>query len=764
MSNSDKLLKYIKSVNIAEDLDDELLGKIGMAVVRDFDIDWNSCAEWREQNRRALDLAKQTKEAKNFPWPGAANVKYPLVTVGAIQFAARAYPEIVQGTNIVKTRIVGQDTTGEKAARAIRVSEFMSWQFSEEIGSWDEDTDRLLHILPVIGCLFRKTCWNSIERRNDSVLLLPDECVVHYKTKNLKTCRRISHLLKYYENDVYERISAKTWLDIDLGDPPRTDDDSDTTHDFIEQHRYWDLDDDGYAEPYIVTVHKGTSKVVRIVARFDAEGVEMDAKSNNIIRIAPHQYFVKFSFIPNPDGSFLDIGWGTLLEPINESINTALNELLDAGAMHNAGGGFIGRGINMKGGKLTFSLGEWKTTENTGQALRDNLFPLPTREPSQVLFALLGFLVEAGKDIANIRDALMGEKPGENVSNDLFVSMINQGLKVYNGIFKRIYRSLTQEFKLHYWLNSQYLDPEKYYMVSDNKKIALQKDFQYKDCDVYPVSDPNLSLDIQRIGMAQILINGMQFPGMLPMGIVKRWLEANRIQNIEEVFDPNQKPQPNPQVEQIYLQMGLARDKHNLEKQEIFANILKTLAQTKETYAKAVKAIADAEAVEPGMQLDQYKAQVQEMGVMVKAQEAEFKRMMDNEQPAQGQQQIPGRAEGGPVSDDEPYVVGEKGPEIFIPKKDGVIIPNNYGLRPDGTPKGEGWLGPLKRPGGGVSSELSVDFDFDGKKVYLPLLVPTLNQQEIDYLLNGGNPTPDIKKKAIDHYLKMKSEGKGPFK
>lgn len=655
MSKFDNIKKLINSVNIAKTLDIEELNKIGSMVVRDFEIDWDSCSEWRRQNDEAMKLAKQVKEEKNFPWPGAASVKYPLITVGAIQFASRAYPELVKDDQVVKARIVGQDPDGEKRKRSDRVAAFMSYQFMEEIGDWEEDTDRLLHILPVIGCLFRKGYYNGIERRNDSVLLLPDEFVVHYKTKNLKTCRRMSHILKFYQNDIYERQSSGIWLDgdgYDFGEPPdKTETEDDSPHTFIEQHRYLDLDEDGYNEPYIVTVHKDTKKVVRITARYDEEGVEINGK-NEIVRIKADNAFVKYGFIPNPDGGFLDIGFGTLMYPINEAVNTTLNELLDAGAAHNAGGGFIGRGINIKGGKISFQLNEWKTIEATGQSLRDNIVPLPTREPSQVLFLLLGTLIDAGKDISSVKNVLMGEKPGENVSNELYMSLVDQGLKVFTGIYKRIYRSLKQEFQLHYRLNSIYLDEKRAFNVLDDENFIGRADFNYKDCNILPVADPNLALDVQRMARANVLRENMGMPGMIPMAITKRWLDAMRIPNQEEIYNPQQQLPKDPKVEEIYLKMGLMRDKHNLEKQEIFAKILVSIAQAKELYTRCVLNIAKAEAEEAGPQIEQYKTFVDELGVRIKQQEADIQReqgVISGQANQGGTPQVeagPGNAEG----------------------------------------------------------------------------------------------------------------------
>lgn len=611
----DNLKKYADAINITEFIDDDELAKIGQEVVRDFKIDMQSCQTWMDQNKEAIKLAKQVKEEKSFPWPNAANVKYPLITTASIQFAARAYPEIVQGNDVVKAKVVGKDPTGQKQLRADRVARHMSYQLTDEMEDWEENTDKLLHVLPIIGCLFKKTYYDSEEARTCSYFYMPDDVVINYRARSIATARRISHRIFKYENDIYENVTRKIWSDEELGLPPQRDGDSDTPHEFIEQHRFVDLDGDGYKEPYIVTVHLSTGKVVRIVARFRMENVEY--KGSKLAKIKPDQYFTQFDFLPNPDGGLLGIGFGALLLPINESVNTVLNELLDAGALSNAGGGFIGRGVRIKGGKMTFQLGEWKVVEVLGTDLRNQIVPKPSQDPSNTLFLLLGTLIDAGKDISNVKDVLVGEKPGENVSAELFLGLVEQGLKVFTGIYKRIYRSLTKEFKKLFWLNSIYLDEQAYFNILDEEeaRTAYRSDYNLADCDVRPVANPDMSLDIQRLAKQHYL---MQIRGTNPRlndeEILNRYFNAGKIEDTEKLWMQGSPP-PNPEIEKLYLEMGIMRDKHRLETLEIMAGIRKTLAD-------AVLSIAKAEAQEVGPQIEEYKASVQQLGMMLKHHEA----------------------------------------------------------------------------------------------------------------------------------------------
>lgn len=611
----DKLHSFLSKPNIAVDLSQETLDAIGQRCLRDFDLDKASRSEWEDLIEKGMKLALQTLEEKSSPWPKCANVKYPLITVAAMQFAARAYPELIQGNNVVKTKVVGKDPQGLKSARAARVRDHMNYQVLEEMDGWEEDTDKLLHGLPITGTWFKKTYFDSLRGINVSEGLSPLVVVVNNKARSLDTTRRISHILPpKYANDIYENIASDIWIDAEL-EGMQTEDDKDPSYEFIEQHRFWDLDDDGYEEPYIVTFHKDTGKVVRMVCRFGAEGIQAD--ENKIIRIQPDQYFTKYSFIPSVDGSFYDIGFGTLLYPINESVNTTINQLLDAGTLANRQGGFISRGIKIKGGVASFSPGEWKMVDSLASDLRAGVFPLPLKEPSQVLFALLGMLIQAGKEISTVKDVMTGEKPGENVSAPTVLALIEQGLKVFTGIYKRIYRSLASEFEKLFVLNSQYLEDQVYYRILDDEdaKQAGRSDYNFEDCDVIPVADPNLSLDIQRLAKSEALLQISGRPGVNEDEITKRYIEAIKVPNSETLMLPQEQRQTPPDPKMIEIQnrieidqvrLHMEMDKFELERKKLFAEI-------EQLRTNALLSIAKAESLEPGQQLEEYKARLDEM-------------------------------------------------------------------------------------------------------------------------------------------------------
>jgi len=572
-----QLFGWIKSKNIAEDLDDTELSKIGERVFDEYEIDVNSRSEWKEKSQQAMDLAMQIAKEKQFPWPKAANVIFPLMTNASVQFAARAYPAIVQNRNVVKGVVIGDDSgklavnpqngqplmnpspqgpptpvwavqPGAKQQRADQIGEHMSWQLLDEMPEWEPETDTMLHILPIVGCDFRKTYFDPGKGRNCSLRVSAMNLVINYKAKSMETAPRISEELQYYPNEIEEMFRADMWKR-----PPQPfgqaanaqDGDKDAPHDFIEQHRSWDLDDDGYAEPYIVTLHKESRQVVRIVARYEADGIHFSSRTHKLTKIEPIHYYTKYDFLPSVDGGIYGIGFGQLLRPINEAVNTTLNQLIDAGTLQNTGGGFIGKGLSMNAGAIRFQLGEYKVVNVTGQNVRDSIVPMDWKGPSPVLFELLGMLVDSGKEIASIKDVLTGEGTSPNTPATTTLAIIEQGLKVFTAIYKRIYRSLKAELNKLYRLNRVYGNEISQYKVGNEWKQITKQDY-VQGSGVEPIADPTMVSDMQKLGRAQFLMLFANDPLCNPKEIRHRIMEAASIDNIDKVL--LDQPAPNPMI------------------------------------------------------------------------------------------------------------------------------------------------------------------------------------------------------------------------
>lgn len=554
-----KLRALVESTNIAEHLKEDQLREIGEEAKRGVETDLGSRTEWDRQAEKWTKLAIQTQEMKTFPWPGAANVKFPSLSTAAMQFAARAYPAMVPANGlVVSATVVGKDPDGSKAAQAERVSTYMSYQVMNEVANWEESMDKLLIMLPVVGVVFKKTYWCAVTEKICSEVILPKNLVVNYWTQDLCTTERISQMMELSPRIVKERMMSEEYLDVDLAEPPTPQNDRliggntknqapandwTTPYTFVEQHTYLDLDDDGYKEPYIVTFHYETGKVVRITARFDEAGIHHNEKGK-LQKITPIEYFTKFGFIPNPDGSFYDMGFGSLLGPINEAINTILNQLIDAGTLSNLQSGFMGKGLRLKMGEARFLPGEWKPVNATGADLKGQILPLPVKEPSKTLFELMTSLINSGKELASIAEIFTGKMPGQNTPATTTMATVEQGMKVFTAIYKRLYRSLMQEFEKMYDLNGTYINPNTYAEVI-GESIG-PNDFKRTNAiyKVIPAADPDANSQQMKQQKAAALMN------LLPTGVL------DVVEVVKRQLDALSEPNPNALFNQAVQQTG----------------------------------------------------------------------------------------------------------------------------------------------------------------------------------------------------------------
>ncbi len=575
------LQSIIESTNIATKVDDEKLELIGEECWKGYENDSQSSQHWRSMVDEGLAMATQAMEEKNYPWPNASNVKYPLVSVAAMQFSARAYPTLVPSDGrVVKPVTIGADPDGQKIKRAKRVADYMNYQLIHEMDNWEEDMDRLLIMDAVMGTVFKKTFYDPYTEKMCSKLIDPRHIVINYDAESVEKAERISEHVFLYEREVEERKRMGVYLKVDLGTPTAGDFDDrdsgmeDTTIPYflIEQHTWLDLDDDGVKEPYIVTFHKSTKKVLRITARFSADGAVY--RKDKLVRIKPLDYYTKYGFIPNPESRIYDLGFGHLLGPINESVNTIINQLVDAGTLSNLQGGFIGKGLRMKMGDQPLRPGEWKAVNATGDDLKKQIVPLPTKDPSSTLFQLLGTLITSGKELASVAEIFVGKMPGQNTPATTTMATIEQGMKVFTAIYKRIYRSLTKEFKKLYRLNGTFLDPQTIIAVLD--EAVGPEDFSQEGYDICPGADPTAVSSTERLLKAQGLLEllGMGLP-IDPIKTTMRVLEAQEQPNWQELIpgmaetgQPQVPPKQDPKMMEMQLKMQAEQQKAELNKQE----------------------------------------------------------------------------------------------------------------------------------------------------------------------------------------------------
>jgi len=564
--------KAISSPNLCELIDPDDLKRIGEECFEGYTRDEQSRETWMKRNEAGMDLALQIQKDKSFPWPGCANVAFPLVTIAAMQFHARAYPAIVNGTEIVKCAVFGEDPDGQLNARANRISTHMSWQLLYQDKTWEDQEDKAILNLSIVGTNFKKSYYSSILRHNVSELVLAKDLVLNYWSKSVEDTPRKTHKLPMFRNEVHEKIMRGIFCDVTEEpwynaapaprrnvqqvnqdnrqgvNPPQSDDTTSLL--FLEQHCSLDLDGDGYAEPYIITFESTSKCVCRIVTRFDQESdierVLAGPNKGKIIRITAMEYFTKKTFIPSPDGGIYDIGFGVFLGPLNEAVNSLVNMLLDAGTMQTTGGGFLGRGAKIRGGTTTVAPFEWKRVDSTGDDLRKSIFPLPVNAPSDVLFQLLSLLINYTSRISGTTDVMVGENPGQNTPASSMQTMVEMGQKIYTAIFKRLWRSSKEEFTKLYRLNGMFLP-----MDANQPGGATRADYQGSADNLSPVADPNVTSDSMRLQMAGALKQAaMSTPGYNRDEVETRYLKALRVDGIKTVFPgtAGQPPQKDPKL------------------------------------------------------------------------------------------------------------------------------------------------------------------------------------------------------------------------
>lgn len=603
----------IASPNLCDQFTERDLDAIGRWVLENYNRDCQSRVAWVQRNQTSMNLAMQVQREKTFPWPNCSNITFPLVTIAALQFSARAYPAIVNGRSVVGTRVIGEDPEGLINALAQKIGRHMSWQLLEQDESWEEGQDRALISTAITGVAWKKTYQDGSLGHPVSEFVFCQDLVLDYWAKSVETCMVKTHTIPMYRNDMRERMLRGVFCDYTNAqwfqspaqiNTDRSDKDTragtsepqandNTPFALLEQHCWIDLDCDGYAEPYIITVEHGTGKVLRIVTRFDRiEDVETTS-DGRIVKIRATEYFTKVPFIPAPDGSIMDIGFGTLLGPLNESVNSAINQLFDSATLNITAGGFLGRGAKIRGGNYSFQPFGWQRVDSSGDDLRKSLVPLPVREPSGVMFQLLGLLIEYSNRIAGSTDMLAGENPGQNTPAETSRAMVEQGQKIYSAIFKRIWRSMKSEFKKLKRINAIHLPPKSPF--GDGEYI-LREDYTATAVQVVPVADPTIASEGARFAQARLLREAAAgAAGYNRDAVERRYLKALGIDEVDEIFPGTADAGPPPVDPRVQIQ----EMKNQAKAQELELTKMIAIGELQETIrvneAKIVLLTAQAE-------------------------------------------------------------------------------------------------------------------------------------------------------------------------
>lgn len=637
-STKSLLEEYAEAVNLTDRLTKQELQDIAGKVLSGIMEDQSSQAKWMMDTDDALELSKLTKKAKNTPLPQSANIKYPMITTACYQFAARTYPELIQDGKIVKSEVIGRSNPMLDMI-AEGVSTHMSYQLLGTDGDWEAGVDKLLVVLPNIGFICKKTYYEPLLKKNCS-----DVC--YYKDIILRndpsiTCladlRRITHVLHCHPNDLVSGCREGTYDEDAVNELLAfyNKNELNPVCDLYEQHRFLDLDGDGYEEPYIVTMHKGMNKILRIYARYTKEDIEYNDKKQ-VKYIKPVQYFTDYHFLPAPDGSFMSVGFGSLMLHMNETVNTILNQLIDAGTLANLQTGFIDSRIKIMGGQMSVDPGQWTRVKGViGQQLRDGVLPINYKEPSTVLYQLLGLILQSAKELTSSTDALAGTQNATNVPATSMLAMIEQGLKLHSAIQRRLYRALKEEYQKIFRLNSLYADQDEILKVLGEEFAQLPNIYNTGTVKVIPVADPNLSSDAQRLSQAQVIMQMAAAPTSLinQYEAQRTMLTAAKVSNIDALLPPEAKNAPKaPDPKMMDVQAKAANKQAEtqikaqaqaLKEKEFMAKLSQMEAQITQLQANSVLAVSKAQAAKKNADINEANAQTEIVRTRVKmAQEA----------------------------------------------------------------------------------------------------------------------------------------------
>jgi chaperonin GroES len=545
--------------NLALNIPKEELQKIGRKVVGEYKADLRSRSEWEKRAESWLNLFSGHRNPISFPWKDASNINIPLLSIAALQFNARALDSLLPGKEIAKC----YPTDGKAIERAARTSRHFNWQLTEDIDDFEDGMDELLLMLPVYGCGFKKTYYDEVAKKPASQILSFYEFVVPYKTKRLSKCPRMTHAYEEYINDIKIKAQSGVYIEDaaklpagsgnDTNQPSpiiqrKVDDNTGIEQNLsveqprliLEQHRWLDLNGDNIEEPYIVIVDSETSKVLSIQSRSYTD-------QNGKTRII--EYFTDYHFIKNPD-SIYAYGFGHFMEHLNESANTIINQLVNAGTLSTTISGIINKRSGIKKGHLSFRMGEFAEADVTTDDIRKAIHEWNFKEPSGVLFNLLGLVVNYAKEISSVSDSMLGKLPPSDTTATSMLTVLEQGLKIYSTIHKRVHRSFKKELRKIFFINSQTLDEEIYFQVQDETSSDMVgytsgRDDYANMIDVIPVSDPTITSKAEKLVKAQTVfqavMNDQEATPENRYEAKKKYLEANEIMNVDQYIT---KPQP----------------------------------------------------------------------------------------------------------------------------------------------------------------------------------------------------------------------------
>jgi hypothetical protein len=494
-------------INIAEEIDESTLQKMASDLIGDFESDVGARKDWMQTYVDGLELLGMKIEDRAEPWEGACGVYHPLLSEALVKFQAETMMETFPAAGPVKTEIIGKETSEKKDA-AVRVAADMNFQLTEVMKEYRPEHERMLWGLGLSGNAFKKVYYDPGLERQASIFVPAEDVVVPYGASNLESAERVTHVMRKTKNELIKLQVAGFYRDIELGDPSNSLDEvekkiaeqmgfratSDDRYKLLEMHVDLDIpgfehkDEDGeptgIALPYVVTIEKGTSTVLAIRRNWEPDD-KTQSKRN---------HFVHYPYIPG--FGFYAFGLIHLVGAFAKSGTSILRQLVDAGTLSNLPGGFKTRGMRIKGDDTPISPGEFRDVDVPSGTMRDNILPLPYKEPSQTLFMLMNQIIDEGRRFAAASDMKVSDMSA-NAPVGTTLAILERTLKVMSAVQARIHYSMKQELKLLKRIIADYTPPDYDYEPVEGSRLAKKSD--YDMVDVIPVSDPNAATMAQKV-------------------------------------------------------------------------------------------------------------------------------------------------------------------------------------------------------------------------------------------------------------------------
>jgi hypothetical protein len=543
------------SANLAEDLDEGMLQKLASDLIGDFDSDIGARKDWMQTYVDGLELLGMKIEDRAEPWEGACGVYHPLLSEALVKFQAETMMETFPASGPVKTEIIGKETEEKKDA-AVRVAADMNYQLTEVMKEYRPEHERLLWGLGLSGNAFKKVYYDPGLERQASIFIPAEDVVVPYGASNLESAERVTHVMRKTKNELVKLQVAGFYRDVELGDPVNSLDEvekkiaeqmgfratSDDRYKLLEMHVDLDLpgyehkDEDGeptgIALPYVVTIEKGTSTVLAIRRNWEPDD-ETYAKRN---------HFVHYPYIPG--FGFYAFGLIHLIGAFAKSGTSILRQLVDAGTLSNLPGGFKTRGMRIKGDDTPIAPGEFRDVDVPSGTMRDNILPLPYKEPSQTLYQLMNQIIDEGRRFAAAADMKVSDMSA-NSPVGTTLAILERTLKVMSAVQARIHYAMKQELKLLKRIIADYTPPDYSYEPVEGSRLAKKSD--YDMVDVIPVSDPNAATMSQKVVQYQAALQLAQTaPQLYDLPVLHRqMLDVLGIKNYQKLvpIEQDKKPQ-----------------------------------------------------------------------------------------------------------------------------------------------------------------------------------------------------------------------------